>query len=135
MIAETVVDLDIAARTVMGEARGEPTEGKKAVAWVIKNRSLKGGWWGNRLETVCKLPWQFSCWNKNDPNRDVIEKMPVLDKTYLESLRVVIDVLLSDMDPTCGSTHYYNPALAEPVWARGKEPIAKIGKHVFFNDI
>ena len=32
-------DMDVAARTVYGEARGEPDEGKIAVAWVIRTRA------------------------------------------------------------------------------------------------
>jgi N-acetylmuramoyl-L-alanine amidase len=51
------------ARTLYGEARGEPTEGQIAVAWVIL-LSLEGA-----VAQVCLAPWQFSCWNQGDPNR------------------------------------------------------------------
>ena len=50
------------AATVWGEARGEPFEGKVAVAWVIINRSRKPGWWGEDIRSVCSARWQFSCW-------------------------------------------------------------------------
>ena len=36
-------DLDALTRVVYGEARGESDEGKKAVAWVVINRSKKSG--------------------------------------------------------------------------------------------
>ena len=70
-------DLDIAARTIWGEARGEGPEGMRAVAHVIANRATKGGWWGDTLWSVCLKPWQFSCWNLSDPNR---QKLLDLDK-------------------------------------------------------
>lgn len=60
--------LDTLTKTIWGEARGEGREGMIAVAWVILNRASIGGWWGNSIETVCLKPWQFSCWNANDPN-------------------------------------------------------------------
>ena len=38
-------DLDIMALTVWAEARGEPVDGQRAVAWVLRNRAAKPGWW------------------------------------------------------------------------------------------
>lgn len=64
----TAGDIDILARTIYGEARGEPWEGKIAVAWVVRNRAERGGWWGDTIREVCLKPWQFSCWNETDPN-------------------------------------------------------------------
>jgi hypothetical protein len=60
--------LEIAARTVWQEARGEPEEGQRAVAHVIVNR-LRDGRWGKSLASVCLADRQFSGWNNSDPNR------------------------------------------------------------------
>ncbi|VVO24210.1 hypothetical protein PS723_04459 [Pseudomonas fluorescens] len=62
---------DILARTLWGEARGEGLAGQIAVAWTIRNRVNDGkakSWWGEGYAGVCLKAWQFSCWNKNDPN-------------------------------------------------------------------
>lgn len=67
----TEKDRDILARTLWGEARGEGLAGQIAVAWTIRNRVNDGkakSWWGEGYAGVCQAPYQFSCWNKNDPN-------------------------------------------------------------------
>ena len=46
-------DLDTAARTVYGEARGESFEGKVAVAHSIINRSAVGGWMASYCQIFC----------------------------------------------------------------------------------
>ena len=129
----TALDLDIAARTVYGEARGESDAGKLAVAWVIRNRVEAETWFGEGIAGVCKKPWQFSCWNQNDPNR---EKLLVLKKDsigYQQALAAVARALVSIDDPTDGSRHYHTKAV-RPHWAIGK-PTKIIGNHLFFNDV
>lgn len=64
-------DRDILARTLWGEARGEGLAGQIAVAWTIRNRvnDLKTGpWRGEGYSGVCQKPYQFSCWNRTEPN-------------------------------------------------------------------
>ncbi len=69
------IEINILAKTLYGEARGEGLSGLEAVANTIINRvntaKAKGGrfWWGNDIISVCQKPYQFSCWNKKDPNR------------------------------------------------------------------
>lgn len=44
---------------------------KIAVGWMIGNRVNDGkakSWWGEDYAGVCLKAWQFSCWNKDDPN-------------------------------------------------------------------
>ena len=71
--------IDTLARTIYGEARGEPIRGKEAVAAVVLNRVGRamergGWWWGSSVAEVCRRPWQFSCWNADDANRTKIER-------------------------------------------------------------
>jgi len=139
----TAIDLDTAARTVWGEARGEGVEGMKAIAWVIRNRSeidlwedSKPDWWGETIDEVCKKVWQFSCWNENDPNRGKMEKLGTRYVAYKLALSAVCQVLVSSKseDPTKGAFHHHTKSIS-PHWAKGKQPCAEIGDHVFYNDI
>jgi N-acetylmuramoyl-L-alanine amidase len=127
-------DLDIAARTVWGEARGEGFEGMVAVAHVIANRALKGGWWGATLEEVCKKPWQFSAWNDNDPNREKLVSLSKTHPEYLMALQAVAVALVADEDPTLGACHYHTKNI-DPAWASGAEASAIIGNHRYYAGI
>ncbi|PJB71692.1 MAG: hypothetical protein CO093_04590 [Alphaproteobacteria bacterium CG_4_9_14_3_um_filter_47_13] len=52
-------DIEILARTIWGEARGEGQKGMLAVASVIMNRVRCGGWWGSTIQDVCRKPYQL----------------------------------------------------------------------------
>lgn len=127
-------DVDVTARTLYGEARGQPLDGIIAVASVIVNRARRG-MYGDGPAGVCLRPWQFSCWNPRDPNRVIIERMQpgnfVFDVCRLVGSLVIRGLL---PDPTGGATHYHTKGVA-PDWSRGKTPSAVIGDHLFFNDI
>lgn len=130
----TIEDIDIAARTVYGEARGEGVSGMIAVAWVIRNRAEKGGWWGDTIAGVCKHPFQFSCWNPSDPNSKLIEALEVFSPPYRDSVWAVMRALMEKdkgKDPTFGSDHYHTPSVA-PKWAASTRPMTVIGNHSFY---
>jgi len=127
-------DLDILARTVYGEARGEPYEGKKAVAHVIINRTTFKI--GDRDHSIAAaaLRWlQFSAWNESDPNRAQMEKVTLADKSFRECMRAALEAF-DEPDPTVGSRHYHTRGVT-PSWSRGTAPVIQIGNHVFFNNI
>ncbi len=129
-------DIDLMARTVWGEARGEGTQGMLAVAWVIWNRASQPKWWGRNIEEVCLKPYQFSCWNKDDPNKEKLEKITLDDLGFARAYYASLAVLLGELpDITRGSTHYFNPRAATPKWAEGKQAQARIGKHLFYLDV
>lgn len=143
-MAYSALDIRTATKTVYGEARGEPMHGKAAVAWVIRNRADNPGWWGGpSLHSVCLKPWQFSCWNENDPN---YSKLKALSDTDLlgasvvaqECLAAVLNVMCGLwVDPTHGADHYVvtswltDPKLC-PKWAKGHDPVAVIGSQSFY---
>ena len=81
-------DLMIMAKTIWGEARGESHNGQVAVAWVIRNRAERGGWWGNTIREVCLKDQQFSCWNHNDCNRAQIDSLSPNDP-LLSNMKVI----------------------------------------------
>ena len=125
-------ELDIAARTIWGESRSESTEGKIAVAQVIYNRATHPKWWGTSLGTVCKKPWQFSCWNEGDPNKIKMERLQKDDPVYLECLGIISGVLVGAyLDETEGANHYHTKGL-NPRWRDDRKKTAEIGNHVFY---
>lgn len=129
-------DLDILARTVYGEARGEPYDGQVAVANVIINRFRSGKWFASStISGTCLKPAQFSCWNTDDPNRAVI--MNAASSTLAPFYDICIDVLWPGSvrnDPSRGATHYQRIGAGAP-WAVGKTPVVTIGNHEFFKGI
>lgn len=138
-------DLQIMARTLWGEARGEGIEGLEAVARVIINRYKAKKWFtGYRVENGRKIPAiketclkksQFSCWNKKDANYPklllVDEKNPVFVKC-LDIAEKAIDGRLPDF--TNNATFYHTRAI-KPKWALHHSPCYETGGHLFYNDI
>ncbi|MBT4769295.1 MAG: cell wall hydrolase [Rhodospirillaceae bacterium] len=136
--------VDILARTLYGEARGEGVSGLEAVASVVMNRltiadkkAAQGArhWWGNDAGEICGRPFQFSCWNEGDPNRAVIAALQPGDKLFDCCRRIARRAVNGVLeDKTRGATHYHAQGVF-PSWARGKAPSVEIGHHLFYNDI
>lgn len=134
-------DIDVLARTLWGEARGEGPAGQVAVAWTIRNRVNDGkakSWWGEGYAGVCQAPYQFSCWNKNDPNYPYLsgakEIPPSQYAIVMRSARAVVDG--TTPDPTGGATHYYAKSMkTPPKWVVGAIKTVIIGNHVFFRNV
>lgn len=128
------VDRDILTRTLWGEARGEPEEGQIAVVHVVRNRAIHRG---TNAATECQRPWQFSCWNTNDPQRPKMEALARASDVYLR-LAAVVDKAWTLPDVTGGARHYYAPKAmvppgAVPKWARPPAvESARVGGHIFF---
>lgn len=132
----TLDALMIMARTIYGEARNEPWVGMVAVGYVITNRVKKGGWWGSDIISVCQAPYQFSCWNKSDPNRPrLLKTHPAKDVAFRQCIAAAASVM-SELEPTPvgHSTHYHTSAIL-PAWAKGHTPKITIGAHVFYEGI
>ncbi len=132
--------VDLLARTIYGEARGEDVRGKEGVAAVVMNRVREARkrsrhWWGNTVEEVCLQPYQFSCWNAGDPNREPVLSVDPQDPVFQVCLRIARRAVAGVLkDPTGGATHYHAENV-EPVWSVGREPSAIIGRHRFYNDV
>lgn len=131
-------DLDIMARTLYGEAESGNESDARAIAHVILNRCDYPNWPDSPAE-VCLQPWQFSCWNANDPGRARIAKA---SGAWFETCKEIAKLALDNRsnDPTHRSTHYYATYVKMPKWAKGKTPVYEVrhrnGKaHVFFNNI
>ncbi len=125
--------IDILSRTVYGEARNQGDNGMAAVAWVVRNRADHPRWWGQDIASVCICPWQFSCWNKADPNRVIIQNIDERDsifRTASEISRSVVEGRIAD--PTNGADSYFAVASDAPDWAASAIFTVKIGAHCFY---
>ncbi|SDI54870.1 cell wall hydrolase [Pseudomonas abietaniphila] len=134
-------DRYILARTLWGEARGEGLSGMIAVAWSIRNRVEDGkekSWWGEGYAGVCQKPYQFSCWNKNDPNYPMLSGAKPIPFRELAQCRIAADQVIDGKveDPTNGATHYYAASMpSAPKWANGAKKTLTLGNHIFFRDV
>jgi N-acetylmuramoyl-L-alanine amidase len=121
------------ARTIWGEARGEGELGMEAVACVIVNRAVLGGWWGESIEEVCLKPWQFSCWNKNDPNRPELIAVGDDDPQFKICLAIAEKAYAGTLkDVTHGADSYHDIRMNPPKWADNLKPVCVIKHHVFY---
>lgn len=134
-------DIDILARTLYGEARGEykrPDGGLgslMAIANVVMNRVHRQGWFGSSIQEVCLKPYQFSCWNETDPNRSLLLSVtPETCALFRQCLEVAQKVASGNWpDLTKGADHYYALWIPRaPRWSLNSKPVAKIGNHVFY---
>lgn len=129
--------IDTLARTIWGEARGEGAAGMQAVATVILNRfsiakEYGGYWWGDDIIEICRKPYQFSCWNENDPNLKKLQDIDDRDLDFATALRLARRaVTIGLTDPTGGATHYHAAGI-EPYWAKNEKPCAVMGRHIFY---
>lgn len=124
----TPFDKEIAARTLWMEARGEGSDGLRAVAHVIQNR-------GRTAAYVCLKSLIFSCWNAKDgdgPNRNR-EHMAALpdDDSMLVMCRSIVDNPGDDL--TDGATNYHAVGL-HPDWAASMQYCTTIGHHAFYKE-
>lgn len=138
-------DVDVLARTIWGEARGEGRAGQLAVGWSIRNRvemdlhgDGKPDWWGEGYIGVCQARWQFSCWNRNDPNYPYLSgarQIPGAQYTLARECAIAV-MEGREPDPTAGATHYYATTMPKPpAWAASATRTCKIGRHIFYTDV
>jgi spore germination cell wall hydrolase CwlJ-like protein len=131
------LEIDTLARTIWGEARGEGEAGMAAVAAVIMNRlriaAAHGSyWWGNSIIQICQKPFQFSCWNKDDPNYRKLLAVDGRDLYFATAMRIARRAAAGVLaDPTFGATHYHAAGVA-PYWAGRYKPVAVIGRQIFY---
>ena len=111
---------EIVAAVLIAEAGGEPVAGMREVAGVIQNRARFSG--KTQTQVVTK-PLQFSCLN----GKSVLALVQQARKhpKFGAALEIAGQKQKTD------ATHYYNPKLASPSWARSLKVTKRIGNHVF----
>jgi len=132
-----VVDAHWMALTMWGEARNGGEAAMRAVGHVIDNRRRSGSHGTYATETVSEA-WQFSAWNRNDPNHKAMLNIDKLrpdsedHRMWLTAKSVAEEILSgTSADPTGGALFYHTAAVS-PRWSSGLAPIRVIGGHLFF---
>lgn len=132
-------DIDILARTIYGEARGETDLGKMAVASVILNRYKAKKWFsGSTIAETCQFCvkgskfHQFSCWNESDPNFKKLISVTNEDAQFSKCLEIAKKYISGELkDVVCGACHYHTVNVL-PKWAKNKKADFLIGNHLFY---
>lgn len=111
--------IELLARIINGEARGEPYEGQVAVGAVVLNR-VDHPSFPNSISGVVYQRGAFTAVDDGQINAEM----------YASSHRAARDAI-NGWDPTGGAIYYYNPVTATNKWIRSRNIICTIGKHVF----
>lgn len=131
------------ARTIFGEARGEPAQGMRAVGHVIMNRVNDRGFPDSVAKVVTQGNGsQFQAWRVGDPNRDRLLSVTSSDEMFALALSISQEILAGQsFDPTNGAIIYFNPATStnssfvNAVLSQvdsGQAIQIDIGRHAFF---
>lgn len=114
-------DLQLMARAINGEARGEPYEGQVAVGAVILNR-VKSSSFPNTIAGVIYEPGAFTAVADGQINVPIAQ-----DSTVYKAANDA----MNGWDPTGGAIYYFNPDTATNKWIWSRPLIKQIGKHRF----
>lgn len=93
---------------------------------------------GEGYAGVCQAQYQFSCWNKNDPNYPFLSgAKPIPAGQFAKAQRAADQVIAGAVpDPTGGATHYYATTMPKaPAWAAKARQTVRVGQHLFFKDV
>lgn len=117
--SSTSSDLNLLARVVYGEARGEEYVGQVAVAAVVLNR-VKSSSFPNTIAGVVYQAGAFDCVADGQINLSP-------DSTAMKAAQDA----LNGWDPTYGCLFYYNPRTATSAWMLSRPVKLVIGEHNF----
>lgn len=112
-------EVELLARLIHGEARGEPYVGMVAVGAVVLNR-VKSSSFPNTIAGVVYQAGAFDAVSDGQINLTPNE----------QSRRAARDAL-NGWDPTGGCLYYYNPSTATSKWIWSREVRLEIGDHSF----
>lgn len=112
-------DVDLLARIISAEARGEPYTGQVAVGAVVLNR-VEHSSFPDSIPGVVYQPGAFTAITDGQINE------PVTD-----SARRAAQEALNGSDPSGGALYYYNPSKTNDRWIRTRPVITQIGQHLF----
>ena len=112
-------NVNLLARAIYGEARGEPYTGQVAVGAVIMNR-VRSGKFPNTIAGVIYQSGAFDAVSDGQINLqpDATAKKAAQDA-------------LNGWDPSYGAIYYFNPSTATNKWIWSRPMTVTIGKHRF----
>ncbi len=112
-------DVDLLARLISAEARGEPYTGQVAVGAVVMNRVASPAF-PNTMSGVIYQSGAFTCL------QDGQFWGTVTDSAYKAARDAI-----NGWDPSGGAIYYFNPNTATSSWIWSRPIIVTIGKHYF----
>ena len=112
-------DLNLLARLVYAEARGEPYTGQVAVAAVVLNR-VKSSSFPNTIAGVIYQSGAFSVVNDGQINL-----------TPNATAKKAAQDAINGWDPSYGAIYYFNPSTATNKWIWSRPMTVTIGRHRF----
>lgn len=112
-------EINLLAKVISAEARGESYEGQVAVGAVILNRIAHPSF-PDTLSGVVYQKGAFSCVYDSNWYQPVAES----------AKRAAKDAI-NGWDPTGGAIYYYNPAKTSNAWMRSRRVVKIIGSHYF----
>ena len=119
--SSNISDIQLMARAINGEARGEPYEGQVAVGAVILNR-VKSSQFPNTIAGVIYQSGAFTAVADGQINVPIEEGSSVY--------KAARDAM-NGWDPTGGCIYYFNPDTATNKWIWSRPQVKTIGKHIF----
>ncbi|WP_110111678.1 cell wall hydrolase [Bacillus sp. CGMCC 1.16541] len=117
-------EIHLLERVVEAEAKGEPYEGKVAVATVVLNR-VDSSEFPNSITDVINQKIPNGAYAFTPVQNGTINNSP-----SEESKRAVQEVI-SAPNRSTESLYFYNPDIATSDWIRTREVVEKVGNHVF----
>lgn len=111
--------VNLLARVISAEARGEPYAGQVAVGAVILNR-VEHPSFPSTVAGVVYQPGAFSCMLDGQ-----------IDQPVAESCVRAAQEALNGSDPSGGAIYYFNPSTATSSWIWSRPLIKVIGNHRF----
>ena len=115
----TQTNLNLLAKVISSESKGEPYTGQVAVGAVILNRVAHPSF-PNTISGVAYQPGAFS----------VVDNGTINLPATASALRAAQDAL-NGWDPSGGSIYFYNPKKTSNQWLRSRSVVTQIGLHVF----
>jgi len=112
-------DVELLARIIHAEARGESFEGQVAVGAVVLNR-VESPRFPMSIREVVYQPGQFTAVDDGQ-----IRLMP--NQTAFRAAQAALE----GYDPSNGAIFYYNPRIATDKWIRTRAVMLTIGNHDF----
>lgn len=116
-----ISEIQLMARAINGEARGEPYEGQVAVGAVILNR-VKDSRFPNTISGVIYQSGAFTAVSDGQINAAISQ-----DSSVYKAARDA----MNGWDPTGGCVYYFNPSTATNKWIWSRPLVKTIGKHRF----
>lgn len=112
-------EMDIMAKIIYSEARGEPYKGQVAVGAVVMNRIQSSQF----PDTIKEVVFQKGAFTAVSDGQYWLTPNETAYKAALDAVR--------GWDPTYNSIYYFNPNTATSAWIWSRPQNIQIGKHIF----